>query len=145
MRGDKHVKVKKRRRQDILRFCTDSRKLILGSIGTPLDHLSANLFTNALLYVYVTLYKCFRNLLKHICIQMQSKLCNFSNRSVSYITCCLSCLFVICIFVPLGLLYYALWSWCKGALQMHCCMYVCGAVFSRNLANQCQCGAVISR
>ena len=36
MRGGKHVKVKKRRRQDILRFRADARKLILGSIGTPL-------------------------------------------------------------------------------------------------------------
>ena len=36
MRGGKHVKVKKRRRQDILRFGADARKLILGSIGTPL-------------------------------------------------------------------------------------------------------------
>ena len=35
MRGGKHVKVKKRRRQDILRFRADARKLILGSIGTP--------------------------------------------------------------------------------------------------------------
>ena len=35
MRGGKHVKVKKRRRQDILRFCADARKLILGSIGIP--------------------------------------------------------------------------------------------------------------
>ena len=34
------MKVKKRRRQDIVRFRTDARKLILGSIGTPLDHLS---------------------------------------------------------------------------------------------------------
>ena len=42
MRGGKHVKVKKRRRQDILRFRADVRKLILGSIGTPLDHLSVN-------------------------------------------------------------------------------------------------------
>ena len=40
MRGGKHVKVKKRRRQDILRFRAAARKLILGSIGTPLDHLS---------------------------------------------------------------------------------------------------------
>ena len=38
--GGKHVKVKKRRRQDIVRFRNDARKLILGSIGTPLDHLS---------------------------------------------------------------------------------------------------------
>ena len=38
MWGGKHVKVKKRRRQDILRFRADARKLILGSIGTPLDH-----------------------------------------------------------------------------------------------------------
>ena len=40
MRGGKHVKVKKRQRQDILRFRADARKMILGSIGTPLDHLS---------------------------------------------------------------------------------------------------------
>ena len=40
MRGGKHVKVKKRRHQDILRFRADERKLILGSIGTPIDHLS---------------------------------------------------------------------------------------------------------
>ena len=32
MRGVKHVKVKKRGRQDILRFRTSARKLILGSI-----------------------------------------------------------------------------------------------------------------
>ena len=43
MRGGKHVKVKKRRRQDILRFRADARKLILGSIGTSLDHLSVKL------------------------------------------------------------------------------------------------------
>ena len=43
MRGGKHVKVKKRQRQDILRFRADAQKLILGSIGTPLDHLSVNL------------------------------------------------------------------------------------------------------
>ena len=42
MRGGKHVKVKKRRCHDILRFRADMRKLVLGSIGTPLDHLSAN-------------------------------------------------------------------------------------------------------
>ena len=40
MRGSKHVKVKKRRRQDILHFRADPQKLILGSIGTPFDHLS---------------------------------------------------------------------------------------------------------
>ena len=40
MWGDKHVKVKKRRHQDILCFRADAQKLILGSIGTPLDHLS---------------------------------------------------------------------------------------------------------
>ena len=40
MRGGKHVKVKERQREDILRFCADARKLILGSIGTPLDNLS---------------------------------------------------------------------------------------------------------
>ena len=32
MQGVKHVKVKKRRRQDILRFRASARKLILGSI-----------------------------------------------------------------------------------------------------------------
>ena len=42
MRGSKHVKVKKRHCQDTLRFRADERKLILGSIGTPLDHLSVN-------------------------------------------------------------------------------------------------------
>ena len=36
----KNVKVKKRRRQDILHFRADAQKLILGSIGNPLDHLS---------------------------------------------------------------------------------------------------------
>ena len=40
MRGGKHVKVKKRRRQDILRICADARKLILGVHRDPLDHLS---------------------------------------------------------------------------------------------------------
>ena len=35
MRGGNHVKVKKRRRQDILRFRADARKLVLGSMGTP--------------------------------------------------------------------------------------------------------------
>ena len=40
MRGGKHVKVKKWRHQNILRFRALARKLILGSIGTPLDHLS---------------------------------------------------------------------------------------------------------
>ena len=34
MWGGKHVKVKKRRRQDVLRFRADVRKLILGSKGT---------------------------------------------------------------------------------------------------------------
>ena len=38
MCGGKHVKVKKRRRQDILRSRADTRKLISGSIGIPLDH-----------------------------------------------------------------------------------------------------------
>ena len=42
MRGGRHIKVKKQRRQDTLRFWADARKLILGSIGTPLDHLSVN-------------------------------------------------------------------------------------------------------
>ena len=37
MRGSKHVKVKKLQHQDILHFRTDVQKLILGSIGTPLD------------------------------------------------------------------------------------------------------------
>ena len=40
--GGKHVKVKKRRGQDILRFRANVRKLILGSIWDPLDHLSDN-------------------------------------------------------------------------------------------------------
>ena len=44
MRGGKYVKVKKRRRQDILRFYADAWKLILGPIGTPLDHLSVKIF-----------------------------------------------------------------------------------------------------
>ena len=35
MRDGKYVKVKKQRRQDILHFHADARKLILGSIGTP--------------------------------------------------------------------------------------------------------------
>ena len=47
MRGGKHVKVKKWRRQDILCFRANARKLILGSIGTPLDHLSVNVFNKA--------------------------------------------------------------------------------------------------
>ena len=38
--GGKHVKVKKRQNQDILRFRADAGKLILGSIGTPIDHFS---------------------------------------------------------------------------------------------------------
>ena len=38
--GGKHVKVKKRQRQNILRFRADVQKLILGSTGTPFDHLS---------------------------------------------------------------------------------------------------------
>ena len=44
MQGGKHVKVKKRQRQDqdTLRYRADARKLILGSIGTPLDHLIVN-------------------------------------------------------------------------------------------------------
>ena len=45
MWGGKHVKVKKRQHQDILRFRADSRKLILGSIGTPLDHLSVKVLS----------------------------------------------------------------------------------------------------
>ena len=40
MRGGKDVKVKKWRRQDILCFRANARKLILGSIGTPPDHVS---------------------------------------------------------------------------------------------------------
>ena len=43
MRGGKHVKVKKWQRQDTLRFRADAQKLILGSIGTPLDHLNVNI------------------------------------------------------------------------------------------------------
>ena len=43
MRGDINVKVKKWQRQDILCFRADARKVISGSIGTPLDHLSVNL------------------------------------------------------------------------------------------------------
>ena len=38
MQGGKNVKVKKRQRQDIVRFCANAPKLIFGSIGTPLDH-----------------------------------------------------------------------------------------------------------
>ena len=52
MQGGKHVKVKKWRRQDILRFRADARKLILGSIGIPLDHLSVK-------YVFVFVLFCF--------------------------------------------------------------------------------------
>ena len=37
--GGKHVKVKKRQHQNIMRFRDGGRKLILGSIGTLLDHL----------------------------------------------------------------------------------------------------------
>ena len=41
MRGGKHVKVKKRRCQDILRFCAARAKTDFRvHIGTPLDHLS---------------------------------------------------------------------------------------------------------
>ena len=40
MRDGKHAKVKERRREDILRFRADARKLILVAIGTPLDHFS---------------------------------------------------------------------------------------------------------
>ena len=40
MRGGKHVKVKKRRPHDTLRFRADARKLILGSIGIPLEIFS---------------------------------------------------------------------------------------------------------
>ena len=36
IRIDKHVKVKKGQRQDIVRFRDDAQKLILRSIGTPL-------------------------------------------------------------------------------------------------------------
>ena len=38
MRGGKLVKAKKLQRQDFLRFRANSQKLILGSIGTHLDH-----------------------------------------------------------------------------------------------------------
>ena len=51
MRGGKHVKVKKRRRQNILRFCADARKLILGSIGTTFDHLSVK--TRRIFIIYL--------------------------------------------------------------------------------------------
>ena len=47
MRDGKHAKVRKWWRQDILHLRADERKLILGSIGTPLDHLGSvkfNLF-----------------------------------------------------------------------------------------------------
>ena len=40
MRGGKHVKVKKRRRQHILRFRADARKLILGSISHILTKMA---------------------------------------------------------------------------------------------------------
>ena len=46
MRGGKHVKVKKRRHKDILLFRADAQTLILGSIGTPLYHLSINTRVN---------------------------------------------------------------------------------------------------
>ena len=43
MLGGKHVKVKKRRRQDILRFCADARKLMFVRVHRdPLDQLSVN-------------------------------------------------------------------------------------------------------
>ena len=48
MRGGKHVKVKKWRREDILRFRAHARKLILGSIWTPLDHLSVKAYGDVL-------------------------------------------------------------------------------------------------
>ena len=41
MRGGKHVKVKKRRRQNILVFAL---KTVKGSIGTLLDHLSVKAY-----------------------------------------------------------------------------------------------------
>ena len=40
MWGGKHVKVKKWQRQDTMRFRAEAQKLILGSIGTPINHLS---------------------------------------------------------------------------------------------------------
>ena len=52
MRGGKHVKFKKRRRQDILRFRADARKLILGSIGTPLTTKSVNILRILLCILY---------------------------------------------------------------------------------------------
>ena len=57
-----HVKVKKLQRQDILRFHADERKLILRSIGTPLDHLSVKVvvrfdFNADLFFIICTLYE----------------------------------------------------------------------------------------
>ena len=56
MWGGKRVKVKKRRRQDILRFRAHAQKLILGSIGTPLDHLSFKLTREDVQTVNIHLY-----------------------------------------------------------------------------------------
>ena len=56
MRGGKHVKVKKWRRLDIMRFRADVRKLILGSIGTPLDHLSVKAGQGALELLIKTIF-----------------------------------------------------------------------------------------
>ena len=54
MRDGKHVKVKTRQLQDIfLRLRADARKLILGSIRTPLDHLSVNLRSNLKFLLHV--------------------------------------------------------------------------------------------
>ena len=41
-------KVREGLRPITLRFRANARKLILGSIGTPLDHLSVNISTNDL-------------------------------------------------------------------------------------------------
>ena len=58
--GGKHVKVKKQRRQDILRFHADARKLILRSIGTPLDHLSVKYYLlSSVDSTYFNSYACF--------------------------------------------------------------------------------------
>ena len=47
MRGGKHVKVKKRQHQDILRHRATTQKLILWSIGTLLVHLSVKFETTS--------------------------------------------------------------------------------------------------
>ena len=49
--GGTHVEVKKRQRQDVLRFRADAQKRILGYRGIPLDHLSAIRDENLLLEI----------------------------------------------------------------------------------------------